>query len=96
MKPVLKTPGSMDLKLKYDGQLSNSAFNFDLRRYTPAVAAVRPAARPTSGRPASGRPPTSGVSSAAAVRSLYGQTVRPFPAGARPASAPSTRKPAPR
>ena len=33
MKPVLKAPGSVDLKLRYDGPLSNFAFNFKLRRY---------------------------------------------------------------
>ena len=34
MKSVLKAPGSMLLKLRYDGPLSNFAFKFDLRRYT--------------------------------------------------------------
>jgi len=34
MKPMLKTPGSIDLKLTYDGPRSNFAFNFNLRRYT--------------------------------------------------------------
>jgi len=34
MKPVLKAPGTMLLKLRYDGPLSNFGFNFDLRRYT--------------------------------------------------------------
>jgi len=34
MKPVLKAPGSMLLKLRCDGPLSNFAFNFNLRRYT--------------------------------------------------------------
>jgi len=33
MKPVLKAPGSIPLKLRYLGSLSNSAFNFNLRRY---------------------------------------------------------------
>ena len=33
MKPVLKAPGSMLLKLRYDGPLSNFAFNCNLRRY---------------------------------------------------------------
>jgi len=32
MKPVLKAPGSMLLKLRYDGLLSNFAFYFNLRR----------------------------------------------------------------
>ena len=34
MKPVVKPPGSMLLKLRYDGPLSNFGFNFNLRRYT--------------------------------------------------------------
>jgi hypothetical protein len=34
MKPVLKVPGSMLLKLTYDGPLSSFAFIFNLRRYT--------------------------------------------------------------
>jgi len=34
MKPVLKAPGSMLLRLKYDGLLSNFAFKFNLRRYS--------------------------------------------------------------
>jgi len=33
MKPVLRAPRSMPLKLIYDGPLSNLAFNFNLRRY---------------------------------------------------------------
>jgi len=33
MKPVLKAPGSVLLKLRYDGPLSNFAFNLNLRRY---------------------------------------------------------------
>jgi len=33
MKPVLKAPGAMLLKLRYDEPLSNLAFNFNLRRY---------------------------------------------------------------
>jgi hypothetical protein len=35
MRPMLKAPGSMLLKLRYDGTLSNLAFNFTLRRYNP-------------------------------------------------------------
>jgi hypothetical protein len=31
MKPVLKAPGSMLLKLSYDGPLSNFASTFNLR-----------------------------------------------------------------
>jgi len=34
IKAVLKAPGTMRLKLKYDKQLSNVAFKFNLRRYT--------------------------------------------------------------
>jgi len=33
MKPTLKSPGINRLKLQYDEALSNSAFNFNLRRY---------------------------------------------------------------
>jgi hypothetical protein len=33
MKPVLKAPGSMPLKLTYDEPLSSFAFKFNLRRY---------------------------------------------------------------
>ena len=36
MKPVLKAPGTMLLKLRYDEPLSNFAFNFNLRRYISA------------------------------------------------------------
>jgi len=35
IKPTLKAPGSMLLKLRYDGPLSEFAFNFNLRRYNP-------------------------------------------------------------
>jgi len=45
MKPVLKAPGSMLLKLRYDGPLSKFAFRFNLRHYTPATRA--PATFPT-------------------------------------------------
>jgi hypothetical protein len=34
MIPVLKAPGSMLLKLRYDEPLSNFAFKFNMRRYT--------------------------------------------------------------
>ena len=34
MKPVLKVPGSMLLKLRCDRPLANFAFKFNLRRYT--------------------------------------------------------------
>ena len=37
MNPVLKAPGSMLLKLRCDGPLSNFAFNFNLRRYVKAA-----------------------------------------------------------
>ena len=33
-KPVLKAPGSMILKLRYDGPLSKFSFNFNLRRFS--------------------------------------------------------------
>jgi hypothetical protein len=33
MKPTLKAPGTLPLKLKYDIPLSNVAFIFNLRRY---------------------------------------------------------------
>jgi len=36
MKPVLKPPGSMILKVRDDGPLSSSAFEFNLRRYIKA------------------------------------------------------------
>jgi len=39
MKPVLKSPGSMLLKLIYDEPLSTSPFNFNLRRYTTVTIA---------------------------------------------------------
>ena len=38
MKPVLKPPGSMLLKLKYDVRLSNFPLKFNLRRDTSAVS----------------------------------------------------------
>jgi len=33
IKPTFKPPGCMLLKLRYDGPVSNFAFNFNLRRY---------------------------------------------------------------
>jgi len=36
MRPVLKAPGSMLLKLRYDGPLSKCAFDFNFRQYTAA------------------------------------------------------------
>jgi hypothetical protein len=45
MKTVLKPPGSMLLKLRYDEPLSNAAFKFTLRLYTTEwVSAERVAA----------------------------------------------------
>ena len=35
IKPALKPPGSHRLKLKYDKLLSNFAFRFNSRRYSP-------------------------------------------------------------
>jgi hypothetical protein len=37
IKPTLKPPGTKRLKLNYDQVLSNSAFEFILRRYTKAA-----------------------------------------------------------
>jgi len=37
MKPTLKAPGSMHLKLKYDESPSKFAFKFNLRRYTECL-----------------------------------------------------------
>jgi hypothetical protein len=39
MEPKLKPPGTKRLKLKCDILLSNSAFKFNLRRYTTALFA---------------------------------------------------------
>ena len=36
IKPMLKPPGTKRLKLKYGKLLSKFAFNFNLRRFTPA------------------------------------------------------------
>ena len=41
MKPVLKAPGSMLLKLGNDAPLSNFAFKLNLRRYTSLLAEHR-------------------------------------------------------
>jgi hypothetical protein len=38
IKPVLKAPGSMLLKVRCDEPLSNVAFNFNLRCYSVGVA----------------------------------------------------------
>jgi len=38
VKHTSKAPGSKLLKLKYDGPLSNFAFNFNLRRYTSGLS----------------------------------------------------------
>ena len=40
MKSLLKAPGSMLLKLSYDGPHSNFAFNFHLRRYSVGTGAA--------------------------------------------------------
>jgi hypothetical protein len=40
MEAVLKAPGCMLLKPRYDGPLSNFAFKFNLRRHDKARAAV--------------------------------------------------------
>jgi hypothetical protein len=40
MRPVLKPPGSMLLKLRFSRPLSDFAFKFNLRRYTMAAAGV--------------------------------------------------------
>jgi len=42
MKSVLKAPGPMLLRLRYDGPLSNFAFNFNLRRYTSRCCCSSP------------------------------------------------------
>jgi hypothetical protein len=39
MKPVSTAPGTMLLKLRYNGPLSNFAFNFNLYRYNGGVLA---------------------------------------------------------
>jgi hypothetical protein len=41
MRPVLKAPGSIIFKLRYDGLLSKFAFNFILRRYNEVVRSLR-------------------------------------------------------
>ena len=42
IKPTLKPPGTKLLRLKYEKVVSNLAFNFNLRRYSKAVAAPPP------------------------------------------------------
>jgi hypothetical protein len=37
MRPVLKAPGTILIKLRYNGLLSKFAFNFNLRRYNMAL-----------------------------------------------------------
>jgi len=49
MNPMLKPPGNMRLKLKYDQLLSNFNFKFNLRRYNKAVKAVAAPAFGTAG-----------------------------------------------
>jgi len=41
MKPMLKAPGCMLLIVRYNGPLSNLAFNFILRRYTAVKPGVK-------------------------------------------------------
>ena len=43
VKPALKAPGTQRLKLNYDYLLTSFAFNFNLRRYNKAGAAVEAA-----------------------------------------------------
>ena len=38
IKPTLKAPGSMHLRLRYDGAVSNFAFKFNMCRYIEAGA----------------------------------------------------------
>jgi len=40
IKPTLKTPGTKRLRLKCGKLLSSFAFNFNLRRYSKAGAAI--------------------------------------------------------
>ena len=40
IKHILKAPGTEHLKLEYCEPLSNSAFKFNLRRYTAAYGAA--------------------------------------------------------
>jgi len=42
MKPVLKPPGTLPLKLNHDKLLSSFAFNFNLRRYTSGASSNPP------------------------------------------------------
>jgi len=43
--PMLKAPGSILLKLRCDGPLSDVAFNFNLHRYTQVVSTLSPRER---------------------------------------------------
>jgi hypothetical protein len=61
MKPALKSPGSVQLKLRYDEMLSDDAFNLSLRRCTQAARGGR---SPTATRKATS-PETSRLSSCA-------------------------------
>ena len=40
IKPMLKAPATMRLKLKYDEPLSNFAFKFNLRRHSVVIETV--------------------------------------------------------
>jgi hypothetical protein len=48
MKPTLKAHGTKRLKLNFDSLLSNFAFEFNLRRYTPASPSCSSSAEPTA------------------------------------------------
>jgi hypothetical protein len=54
IKPTLKAPGSMLLKLKHDKPLSNFAVTFNLRRYTMDFLARPRATNKSPGSSASG------------------------------------------
>ena len=58
IKPTLKAPGSVRLKLKCDEPLSNFAFNCNLRRYSTGAAAAHAAAsRPPAAAAAAAHDP---------------------------------------
>ena len=48
MKPTLKAPGSKRLKLEHEKLLSNFAFNFNWRRYTPVLPSATQRTPPAS------------------------------------------------
>jgi hypothetical protein len=45
VKPTLKAPGYMHLKLRDDGPVSKLGFKSNLRRYTPAMSSGRKSRR---------------------------------------------------